>query len=469
MTSIIDKSIISGLSCLKNPTSTISTLLIESCCTSGRTYQSYKRGGSLEAKERFREEVTCAAFWLWGIKGLNKLGDLIGKYVFKINDMTDTGKDALRNPAYHMSNKAKIFKFSKIISSIIITTGLIGFVVPRINHAITDKMMKKNKQKKLPDMGNYIDNTKNNNNSKYETNFKGNSAIFNGIMTATYNLENKNSWRLISTDAGMLAGRVYNARHPAERFEYLFRDLCSMFFYNFSTSLVVLGLNKLFKKTDIHPKAVSEVCEFLKDKNLTGKQILASMDAPIDNMFYKIKFNADGSISLQDLLAQFKALGIFDEHLKQKSTEMSKLQPLLKGEISILSKEQVKDVFSKSITADPEFLSNAINEASGKRALAIDKFISAKECQKIRESIDGYIREIANKAGDKIIDGKYLKNNKVLRKTLGRIALFHILGMAVSAFGLAILIPRLQIFLSQKLFGKQSFEDIVNGNKKDGK
>lgn len=95
-----------------------------------------------------------------------------------------------------------------------------------------------------------------------------------------------------------------------------------------------------------------------------------------------------------------------------------------------------------------------------------EKFISAKECQKIRESLDGFIKEVATKAGSTKIDAEYLKNNKIMKKALNTSAAFQIAGMGVSIFGLAILIPKLQIYLSQKLYGKKSFEEIAQGDKK---
>ena len=465
MTSIIEQPLIKGLSHIKNPSATLPTLLIEACCTSGRTYQSYKRGGTLEAKERFREEVTCAAFWLWGAKALNKIGDVIGEKLFK--NITDTGKDFLRDPSYQMSNAGKIFKFTKIILSALIATGLVGFVVPKVNHAITDKLLNKskNKNKKEYNLNDFIKNAKNENNSNYGLNFKGNENLINGLMKASYNLENKNVWRLISTDTGMLAGRVYNSRHPAERFEYLFRDICSMFFYNFTTGGVIFLLNKIFKKTEIHPKALDEICTYLDGKNLTGKALLSSLNKKNASNIANISFEQNGIIKLKDLVKQLQDLN-FGEIIIEKARKMSELQPPLRGE-RVLSKAQVEDVFSNSISSNPTFLKKVINAATYGRATDPTKFVEAQTCQKIRNGIDTFMLEIANKAGENVISAEFL--NKIKMKTLTRTALFQLAGLAFSAVGLAIIIPKMQIFLSQKLYGKQSFEDIANGNKKDGK
>lgn len=475
-------SFVNSLSHFKNPSATLPTLIIESCCTAGRTHQSYKRGGTLEAKERFREEATSGIFWLWGVKALNKIGDFIGEKVFKIQDITDTGKDFLRDPGYSMSNSAKIFKFGKIISSVIIATGFMGFVVPKINHAITAQAMKKNKKNNSqnPEMSLFLNNSKNKENNRYissdEIAFKGNESFTNFLMKASYNLENNNTWRLISTDSGMIAGRVINSRHPAEALEYAFRDTSSIYFYNFATPTAIFLLNKLFKTSDIHPKVISQTNSYLQENiaglGLSGKELIEKIDSTIkDTRFNQIDFKNQKAIELDELINQLDKLGfdrIKDAHIYNKANLMSTLQPKLRGK-SALSVEQVKDVFSQSITSDPEFLRETINKATYGRAQNPKKFVSAQTCQNIRESIDKYILEIANKNKDKIIDENLLKSS--YRKALTRTAAFQALGMLFSIFGLAILIPKLQIFISQKVFGKKSFEDIANGKttQQDGK
>lgn len=472
------KTVINTLSVLKDSSNTIPAAIIEGFCTSGRTYRSYKRGGELEAKERFREEATSGVFWLFGVNWFNKIGDVIGKKLFKLEKLgVDVGKDALRDPFANIDSSIKtktaIFKFAKILSSVALATGLLGVAVPKVNHAITERTMKKRKEqtqgsKQTYSLDKYISSSKNN---PQEPSFKGSEGLLNFVMTASHNLENNRTCRLISTDSGMILGRMVNSRHAAERFEYGFRDLCSIFFYNFSTGLTIFALSKLLRKTDIHPKAIEKVCEFLKDKNLSGDEILSTLNKYDENVFNKIKFQDNGTIKLKNLIDNLRELGVSSQALEQKAKETSELQPLLRGE-SVLSSAQVKDVLSQSISSDPKFLKDTINSVTDGRALNPEKFISAKECQKIRESLDGFIKEIATKAGSNKIDAEYLKNNKIMKKALNTSAAFQIAGMGVSIFGLAILIPKLQIYLSQKLYGKKSFEEIAQGDKKtknDGK
>lgn len=482
-----NNSFVNGLSHFKNPQAVLPTLLIEACCTTGRTHQSYKRGGTLEAKERFREEATSAVFWLWGVKALNKIGDFLGEKIFKIKDITDTGKDALRDPGCIMSNRAKVFKFGKIISSVVIATGLIGFVVPKINHAITANALKKHQKNdnQNPNISfeNFLFESQKQNSDKYSTKsgqipFRGNESLTNFIMKASYNLENNNKWRLISTDTGMIAGRIHNSRHPAEALEYGFRDISSILFYNFTTGWLISALNKLSKTTNIHPKALANTGAFITEKLGSGslkpdefleKFIKKSQKAP------SIIFEADKTVTVRNLLQQLSDIGITketDRKLIKKTLEMSHLQPKLRGE-RILSEQQVTDIFSDAHISNPKFLKQTINEATYGRAANPKKFVSRGTTESIRNSIDEYCRWIAKYAEKQNIKIDSSLVSKLTKRSLRRTAAFQAAGMAFSAFGLAIIIPKMQIFLSQKVFGKKSFLDIAQGkihtkNQKDG-
>ena len=166
--------------------------------------------------------------------------------------------------------------------------------------------MKKRKEqtqgsKQTYSLDKYISSSKNN---PQELSFKGSESLLNFVMTASHNLENNRTCRLISTDSGMILGRMVNSRHAAERFEYGFRDLCSIFFYNFSTGLTIFALSKLLRKTDVHPKAIEKVCEFLKDKNLSGDEILSTLNKYDEDVFNKIKFQDNGTIKLKNLIGE---------------------------------------------------------------------------------------------------------------------------------------------------------------------
>ena len=126
-------------------------IALEAFVEAGRTYQAYQRGGFDEARERITEEFSGAVFWLGGVTALNALFEKIGQKILKLpNKAVDIASDDVRKPLSnyleHERTKdgAKIlektmakFKFIKVISSVLIANAFIGFVLPKINQAIT--------------------------------------------------------------------------------------------------------------------------------------------------------------------------------------------------------------------------------------------------------------------------------------------------------------------------------------------
>ena len=466
--------LVSGLTKLKDPSAVLPTLLIEGACTAGRTHQSYKRGGKLEAAERFREEATSAVFWLWGVKWFNKLGDFLGSKLGMKDIATDVGKDALRDPAFALSNKTKIFKFSKIIASVGLATAVMGFVVPKINHAITARAMKKQKNaqetqqslQNIPSMDNFILNAKNKTQNANLA-FKGGNFV-DFLTRASYNLENNNTWRLVSTDAGMVAGRVANSRHPVEATEYLFRDVSSVFFYNFATGIVINQLNKALKTPSAHPQALARTGDFLKEKLgegvLNPEEFLEKFVNKTNNYSaLEVPFSENDTISAREFIKFLETHNInrkTEPDLIKKTIQMSRLQPRYQGE-KILSKQQVEDIFSSAIISDPKFLRTTINAATDGRACDPTKFVSRKVTEQARESITEFCEWIAKQAKGGNIDAKFI--DKMTKKSLRFSTAYQIAGMGVSALGLAVLIPKLQTVVSRKLHGDATFEEIAQG------
>ena len=144
-----------------------STILLETAVTGGRGYNAYKRSGAAELRERAFDDIVSAVFWMKGVDIFNKIGDKIGSHVLKLPTTDfDVGKDALRTPFKNLvgdlsekvtdpdmlkklEKKLAIFKFSKIILSTLLATGFVGFALPKINQAITKKLMHKDTNDKL--------------------------------------------------------------------------------------------------------------------------------------------------------------------------------------------------------------------------------------------------------------------------------------------------------------------------------
>ena len=204
--------------------SVIPTLLIETGVTLGRTYEASKKGGKKEAVERFVEQGASAVVWLWGVQAIKKIGELAA--------------DKLK------IDKTQKFKDVNTLASLALATGFIGFVLPKINHFISKKVVEKTskKEQKKPDTvlktKSFDDFSKRNKNISFTSNAIGSLA---GIIA------NNNTARLFVTDLGVIAGRFKNGRNKYERIEGLFRDIASIYFYLRATNDFVNLGRKLFK------------------------------------------------------------------------------------------------------------------------------------------------------------------------------------------------------------------------------
>jgi len=473
-----------ALSTLLNPDKILPVAIIEVACTGGRTYNGYKRGGEIEGKERLREETAGAVFWLFGVKVLNKIGDFIGKKIGIKNLDVDLGRDELRAPFLNNvkeeAAKTAAFKFGKVASSAAIATFLLGFVLPKINHKITDMQRNKNKLKEAgttgvkndntssvapanilglayPSMDSFVKKTK-----PQSLAFKGNNSLTSFFSTAAYNLENNAAWRLMSTDVGMIAGRVANSRNKFEAFEFFFRDTTSTYFYLLATPHVYGFMNKITGNTPIHPDALEVFKNHLL--NSMGEEKFSpeefknrAKETPsnISEILEKIKFNKD-VVTLEEFNAATA------DKFKEKALLMSELQPKM-FEKSILSKQQVVDIVSDGWNTNPEFIKKALDAGTYGAASDAKKFVSRKTVEGIRESIDDFVNNLAKYAsskGVKEIDAQFVQN--FVKRTTKLNFAFRLLGMAVSGLGIAVLIPKIQYKLTELRTGSKEFPGTAN-------
>jgi len=497
---------------LSNPDSLASTVVLESFVTGGRSVNAYKRGGFYEFRERFTDDVVSAIFWMKGVDIFNTLGDKFGQKVLKLPTTEfDVGKDALRTPFQNvvsdlgqkvndtkalktLEKKLAVFKFTKIILSALLATGFVGFALPRINQAITNKLVAKNKMnknvlepKKIDLQKNYsfeefdklisnkslkqekIDLQKNysfeefnkNISNKAVTSFKG---AENGLTFIAHCLENNRICKMLTTDAGILTGRVTTARNKDEAIEYGFRDIASSFFYYASTPLIYKGLQSLTKKsaiTEIDSVAAKQVHDKMLEqlKNADGtftsmnvKEFAAKTFGVLDDkakgILSKLPFNSD-VISLTELSKY-----ITDENLLKKAAEMSKLQPKQANIGSVLTKQQVADVLKSGSINTPEFMQKIFKSNFGEALTNPYKFISMKKITSFRTNIDKYgqaVIDAANKTNGGIVDKKLLE--KINKKSFVMSSGFRFIAMALSALALGVAIPKIQYAITAKRTG----------------
>ena len=411
-------------------------VLLEATVTGGRTYQAYQRDGFVEARERVTEESLAAVFWLFGATMFGKLIEAIGKKTLPLSkEDCDVGKDAVRKPFENMClEKAKDktfnkelfakFKFGKIITSLIAACAFIGFVVPKLNQAITRKFYahKVEPAKELDERTakmrarffhapqevniNSVQNFKSLVSDK-TPNTQSKAVSFKGaefFTTMAQNFEQNAIYKLMGTDIGTVSGRAANARNKDEQVEILFRDLSSIYFYCFSTPALLAFMNKkdIFKgaNTKLNPNTAMEVhnhfINVMKDEKKTAsmpieefKKFALGSNEDFDKYYEKFFPNQPEpqpkkilGIFNQKPKKEYRILNLEDynkiidanfkgekaESLKKLGKEMSELQPQLRiaaGDSyklqSILTESQVEDILKGGEARKPSFMKKMLN------------------------------------------------------------------------------------------------------------
>ncbi len=473
---------------LANPDALTSTIVLESFVTGGRGINAYKRGGFPEFRERFTDDVVSAVFWMKGVDLFNSLGNKFGKHVLKLPTTEfDVGKDALRTPFANLisdlgekttdpemikslEKKLAAFKFTKIILSTLMATTFVGFILPKINQAITKKLMQNRKNNEQKKSGINIDSIFDTSIEEFDKKISQKSSpSFKGIspelMTkVAHALENNKICKMLTCDVGILTGRVKTARNADEGREYFFRDATSCFFYFASTPLVYKFLQKISGKTNltnIDPVASKQINDNILNqlKNADGtfssmnikeftSKVIGCIDDGAKALMEKLPFNSD-VIPLSELSKH-----ITDENLIQKAKEMAKLQPVKSGVGEVLTRQQVMDVLKQGSINTPEFMQSVYKSRFGEALTNPYKFIPMKKITSFRENIDRYLSAIVKSAekNNGIIDESLIK--KINTKSFIMSAVFRAAAIGVSAFALGFAIPKIQYAITAKKTGK---------------
>ena len=446
---------------------------LEGTVVAGRTYQAYKRGKGDEARERFLEEITGSITWLFGVLSLNKLGDKIVNKILKANGKVfDVGTDhVLRTPFENFMKKLASKKFTptqvalikggKVLTSVILANIFIGLVVPKINQGITKHILEKRKAEKQP--------------AKQEQNlninqpaFKG-SAIINGINVFTNAIENTTTGTLLSSDAGIVSGRMYSARSKEERREIAIRDIGSIYFYMWAQRHVgnILNMIESGKSTRLNPTMAGLLDKYLKEV-LNGKEVsvdefknivLGKEEKLPDNIKFEVEKLSTLSKYMKKKPLEVVKLSelekiITDTEVLARMKEMSKLQPLRQGE-AVLTKQQVIDSFNNCAINNPKFLDKVFGEFTENAHKDEFKFVSNKKLYALKQEMIDYVENICKSAKE----GKV--NNKLLDKLNNKNTMFNginfLAGFTVAALFLSTLIPKFQYYVTKKTTGVDAF------------
>lgn len=509
------RKIISGM---KKGDALLPIILLELAVTGGRTYHAYQRGGFVEARERGTEETLGAIFWFWGVQTFNKLGDFVGKKILRLDGIEinkdkdaktsllglekikfDVGKDPARNPLKNYIEMVKkqipdlakkgikipkisektlaVFKFTKIAASIVLSNAVIGFVVPKLNQAITRKYQtsvenidtKKAEENKeaLMKNGDSFNTFVNKTQNKKDTAFQGVGSI-QSLLTVSHYLENDNRCKLLSSDVGIAGGRAINARNKHERREVLFRDLSSIYFYMFCKNHLDSLLNLITngRATRLDPSSASkltaQIHKGLGDKSYTIEEFEEKVLGKNPPVPEKVQNAIKGKETIT--IEEFKKLAGEDAKIVKTAERMSRLQPKIEG-VSILTAEQVQDVYSGGLINDPRFLNKVFREYSGKKSTNPMAYYPEKDLRSLKQRMHDYVGDIVKKAKNKgqNIDFNTLK--KANKMNLIHNAFNLTAGFAVSAYFLSTAIPKIQYWITQRKTGQNSFPGIQEYDK----
>ncbi len=465
-------------------------IALEAFVEGGRTYQAYKRGGFDEARERITEEFSGAVFWLGGVSALNALFEKIGQKILKLpNKSVDIASDDVRKPlgnflehertkdgARILESKMAKFKFVKVISSVLIANAFIGFVLPKINQAIT-RSYHKNKdvnnthdgnivQYQNPTFDNFIKKDKNDKENKKDISFGLN------LLSIANKFESDRNYKLLAVDAGTASGRAYSARNNDERVEILFRDLASIYFYMFNMGNMNTWLNKIEQKgnaTRLDPVSAEFATKYMEGYiEQQGDKISAEQfkkdfmgtDAQIPETL-KAKFAGDKIkiISLEEFKTELKNIVPSSElQIFEKTAEkMSKLQPQVNG-LSILTEGQVKDILTGGHINNPEFLQEFFKNRFGNKFMEKYQFVAQNDLDALKKELVNYVNSIIDTASK--TDAQEV-TQKLLRKASGKNLLMNSInwgaGFVVSALFLSTLIPKLQYQITKWRTGSDQF------------
>ena len=467
---------------------------LEGFVVTGRTAKAYKRGGVEEARERAIEETSGSLVWLGGVKGFNYLGNkAIAKLLNvakgadkkRLDSAFDVGQDAVRKPFNNFVNN-KLFnpknfskhalsmiKFGKVAASVLAANYIIGFVVPPLNHKITNSFKKQDKNHIVPHYRLVVqDGTQNKSRfnafktkiTQNPTTPQGQPAFKGGLNTFTNFMENTNMGQLLSTDLGVLGGRTYNARKKEEKVEIVVRDGGSIYFYMFAQDHVRAGLNKLesgrWERLDpttanvLHNRLAGM---FDKDHNATMsieefKQHVYGNETATSTMDLNKFFGEKGEAITLDRFNEVET----NPEIQARAAKMSTVQPQQQGK-SVLTRAQVRGVYQGGELNNPELLKSAHELYTDGASSNPNKFVSYKKLEKLNGRMKDYVDDIckaAKKNGNKV-DLKLLKKMKT--KNMVYNGVNFVAGFSVAALFLSRLIPDIQYWITKKTTGVDAF------------
>ena len=435
---------------IQNPALPIGTLIEEIPADIGRSYEGYKRGGIIEGAEKLRKEVMAAIVWLFGMPVFRAIGDKICEYVLKIPMNIDysnakEGNDSIGNSLKYLKYKvvdsstpdvselknvsAKILEnikktdlnelvkkvtFAKKVTSIsalVLNCVAMGIILPKFNQMLTRKklaeMQKNSFKRRFVTFDEFQEKIKKDSQNS-PVSFTGlaqrvSSDISNYGLSGyvTYNVENNNVFRLLSTDVPMTGGRVLTSRNGFEGLENFVMDVSSAYFYNFCAGHVQEFLRNKFDIPNVNPVAV----EAIRNSSETA---------------------------IEDAI----------KNLRNIPTD---------------AKEKLRYIFKSNNSLADEIYKQATYGKYGK----INRFVKNSDITSIDDSIIKFLSQAESKC---CVDGKFnFEEFKKFSKKVNRAnSKYLTIGLTVAIFGLAIFVPKMTFWITRKLTGRNEFTGLAD-------
>ena len=267
-------------------------------------------------REKVLDEYLTSAVWLGGIPFIEKVYDKfvikrngfnpqIGLNLFKeeefqgieynINKFKDLAKEEVNELIKFKNNRklAEKFNAGKFAAATLIPIALMGFILPKLNFALT-RIIKKNRKEKEN-----TQKTVNNIPSMTVFTSKKNNISFTGNFVSTIaNLKTVD--KMAVTDAGLTVGRVTTSRNKEEGYVNAFRMIGSMFL-NFVAPIYIAkcldkSANMLFGlNVNLDPLIMSnkELIEGIKNNDIelsksnSAKDLFDFIDNKPNSLFSK--------------------------------------------------------------------------------------------------------------------------------------------------------------------------------------
>ena len=455
---------------------------LEMTVTGGRTIQAYKRGGEDEARERFIEEGTGALVWLGGVKILNKLGDKILK--FKFGENFDVGTDkVLRTPFENfkknhsnIGSSAVFLKAAKVLTSVLLADAFIGLVVPPLNQKLTRNLAI---QKKVTENNNQQDKLELSTKNQQNPSFKG-GGFLNAVNVFTNAIENTNTGKLLSTDVGLVSGRMYSARNNQERKEIAIRDIGSIYFYMWAQSHAgsLMNFAETGRFTRLDPTSAEIFTKYLEEFVTSKggelsvddfkKLVLGKADSEI-KLPEGIKFETAEISKIAEFFDKFRATKteplqvakvedlkeIFtDKEIFARIEKMSGLQPARQG-VPVVTKQQIIDAVNISELNNSKLLNEVFLAFSEGKSNKEYSYFSNTKLYDLKARMVDYVNDLCNLSKDGKVNKDLLGRMK--NRNIGFNGLNFAVGFAFAALFLSTLIPKFQYWYTRHTTGMDAF------------